>query len=152
MKPGLMDEEGSKSGLRELRGNTLRVYVFLLKSGPSELREVQRGLGLSSPSLASYHLSRLVELKYVVQDADGKYSVSKDVSPEILEGYLSVGGRIVPQLFFFSVFFTVLLGYFGYRVFMGAHYVPDLAVTGFAVVGVLWWETIRLIRRTYTMK
>ncbi|HYB84738.1 MAG TPA: hypothetical protein VED86_05360, partial [archaeon] len=44
-----------------IRGNTTRVYLFVLKNGPCELREVQRALKLSTPSLAFYHLSRLVQ-------------------------------------------------------------------------------------------
>ncbi|MGD0496314.1 MAG: hypothetical protein ABSB28_09825 [Candidatus Bathyarchaeia archaeon] len=35
---------------------TLRVYVFLLKAGDASVRDVYRGCGLSSPSLALHHL------------------------------------------------------------------------------------------------
>ena len=59
---------------QEIRGNTLKIYLYLLKHGPSELREVQHGLELSSASLASYHLGKLVEAGYVSQDEVGKYS------------------------------------------------------------------------------
>ncbi len=47
----------------ELKGNTLRVYLYVLKSaGNVGVREVQRALGFSSPTLAVYHLDKLAEL------------------------------------------------------------------------------------------
>jgi hypothetical protein len=48
----------------ELKGNTLRVYWQLIKSqnGVLGAREAQRLLNFSSPSLASYHLDKLIEL------------------------------------------------------------------------------------------
>jgi predicted transcriptional regulator len=59
---------------QEVRGNALKVYLYLLRHGPSELRDVQRGVGLSSASLASYHLGKLSEVGFVVQDERGRYS------------------------------------------------------------------------------
>ena len=51
-----MGSEGAKDGLR---GKTLEVYRYLLKSkNPVGIREVQRSLDLSTPSLASYHLNK----------------------------------------------------------------------------------------------
>jgi len=68
---------------KEITGNALRVYLYLVTHGPSELREIQRGLGLSTPSLASYHLSRLVEAGYATQDRDGRYVAIREASTEI---------------------------------------------------------------------
>ncbi|MCL5788442.1 MAG: helix-turn-helix domain-containing protein [Candidatus Marsarchaeota archaeon] len=153
-------DTNAKSGVNEakqagypsdLRGNTLRVYLFLLRNGPSELREVQRALNLSSPSLASYHLSKLVKLEYVAQDVEGRYSAIKDASPDILEGYTKIGAALVPQLFFFSVLFTVLSAYFGYKSLTAVSYTPDLVGVSVAMVVLLWWETLRLMRRLVTM-
>ena len=43
-----------------LKGTTLEVYRFLLKSSkPVGTRELQRALDLSSSSVATYHLSKL---------------------------------------------------------------------------------------------
>jgi predicted transcriptional regulator len=61
----------------EVRGNTLKVYLYLLRQGPSELRDVQREVGLSSPSLASYHLGKLSEAGFVKQDEHGRYFAVK---------------------------------------------------------------------------
>jgi len=51
-----MDEKKIES---ELRGNTLKVYWYMLEHGGESsvgVREIQRALGFSSPTLAAYHL------------------------------------------------------------------------------------------------
>jgi DNA-binding IclR family transcriptional regulator len=68
----------NKKTQKEITGNTLRTFLYLLTHGPSELREVQRSLGLSTPSLASYPLGRLVDAGYVTQDDEGKYVAIKE--------------------------------------------------------------------------
>ncbi len=46
-----------------LRGKAWKVYWFLLKNGnPVSVREVQRSLRFSSPSIAYHHLEQLREL------------------------------------------------------------------------------------------
>ena len=97
---------------QEIRGNTLKVYLYLLKHGPSELRAIQRALNFSSASLASYHVGKLLETGYAKQDEYGKYSAVKEVSDRILEGYSKIGPAVVPQLFFFSLLFTILVVFF----------------------------------------
>jgi hypothetical protein len=52
---------------------TFRVYVFLLKAGEASVRDVYRGCGLSSPSLALHHLEKLEGLKLVRKDEHGVY-------------------------------------------------------------------------------
>ena len=47
--PGMVDAE--------LKGNTLRVYIYALKKRRVGVREVQRALLMSKPSLAQYHLN-----------------------------------------------------------------------------------------------
>ncbi len=133
-----------------LKGNTLRVYLHLLKHGESELRDVQRGLGLSSPSLASYHLRRLVEAGYAEQTAEGKYRTARDASPEVLEGYSKIGVAVVPQLFFFSLLLTLLFAFFLYETLASAVFFPAFAAVAAASVIVLWYETMKLWRRLTT--
>ena len=51
----------------ELRGKTLKVYLFILKQRkPVGVREVQRELGFSSPSVAYHHIEKLTRQKLVV--------------------------------------------------------------------------------------
>ena len=47
----------------ELRGKTLKVYLYILRQGKAVgVREVQRELGLSSPSVAFHHIEKLKTL------------------------------------------------------------------------------------------
>ncbi len=132
---------------REIRGNTLKVYLYLLKHGPSELREIQRGLGLSSASLASYHLTRLSDAGYAGQDDFGKYYAVEDSSEKILEGYLRVGPTVVPQLFFFSLMFSILVAFFSYETLISPSFAPFLIAVCFGMILVLWFETSKLWRK-----
>ena len=137
----------TKKGPADIRGNTLRVYVYLLSSGASELREVQRSLGFSTPSLASYHLGRLVEAGYATQDAHGRYLVAQGSTNAILDGYTKLGGVVVPQLLFFSIVFTLVIGFFAYMSLVYSAYVPLLVAASAAMIAVFWYETARLWRR-----
>jgi hypothetical protein len=132
---------------QEVRGNTLKAYLYLLKHGPSELREVQHGLEFSSPSLASYHLGKLVEANYVSQDEEGKYFAVKDASTKVLEGYSKVGPAIVPQLFFFSLLFSIVAVFFSVESMLGSDFTFWLIVICLAMVAVFWYETIVLWRK-----
>jgi hypothetical protein len=132
---------------QEIRGNTLKVYLYLLKHGPSELRDVQRGLDLSSASLASYHLGKLMETCFAKQEEDGKYSAVKEASDRILEGYSKIGPAVVPQLFFFSLLFTILVVFFAVGIWIGLGFIPYLIGVSFAMLAVFWFETIRLWRK-----
>jgi DNA-binding transcriptional ArsR family regulator len=134
--------------LKEITGNTLRVYLHLVTHGPCELREVQRGLDLSTPSLASYHLKKLTENGYVKQDKDGKYLAIKESSTEILEGYTKIGTALVPQILFLTIFFTIVIAFFSYQAIISPKFTVYLAIFSLAAVLFLgWYETIRLWRR-----
>jgi hypothetical protein len=132
---------------QEVRGNALKVYLYLLRHGPSELRDIQRGIGLSSASLASYHLGKLSEAGFVTQDEHGRYLAVKEASDKVLEGYSRMGPAIVPQLFFFALFFTILTAFFSYQTMVASSFTPYLVAICVAMVLVFWYETIRLWRR-----
>ena len=132
---------------REIRGNTLRVYLYLLRHGPSELRDVQREVGLSTASLASYHLGKLVDAGYAKQDELGRYVATGESPGELLADYSKIGAAVVPQLFFFALLFTILTVFFSYEVLFDAHFTLYLVAISFAMVAVLWLQTVRLWRR-----
>jgi DNA-binding transcriptional ArsR family regulator len=132
---------------QEVRGNTLKVYLYILRHGSVELREVQRGVGLSTPSLASYHLGRLSEAGYVRQDEYGRYCTVEDASVKILNGYSKIGPAIVPQLFFFTVLFTILTAYFSYETLQAPGFTVYLIMASVAMVLTFWYETVRLWRK-----
>lgn len=139
-------------GLSKVRGNTLRVYLYLLQHGPCELKDVQKELEFSTASLASYHLGRLIEAGYASQNAYGQYEAAKDSTREILEGYTRVGPVVIPQLFFFAVLFTVLIGYFTFMSSFSASYLLPLEASSIALVGVIWYEAVKLWRKLTTWK
>jgi hypothetical protein len=132
---------------QEVRGNALKIYIYLLRHGPCELRDVQRGVGLSSPSLASYHLGKLTEAGFVIQDEHGRYLAVKEASDRVLEGYSKMGPAIVPQLFFFALLFTILAAFFSFEALYANGFTVYLVAVCAAMVLVFWYETVKLWRR-----
>jgi hypothetical protein len=136
----------------DVRGNTLRVYLYLLQHSPADLRDVQHSLGLSTPSLASYHLGKLLEGGHATQNEHGQYLVVRESANTILEGYVKLGVAVVPQLAFFAMLFTTLVGYFALMSLTYPSYVPFLVANALAMVAVLWYETLRVWKRLSTWK
>ena len=90
---------------KALRGTTLEVYRFLLKRNePVGAREIQRVLNLSSPSLATYHLSKLEDTG-LVRKEDGGYRINKIV----LEDSIRIRRFLIPRFLFYSIFVVVAL-------------------------------------------
>ena len=88
-----------------LKGTTLEVYRFLLKSSkPVGAREVQKALGFSSPSLAAYHLSKLEDVG-LLKHEDGGYVIDKVV----LEDAVKISRFLIPRFLFYAVFSVLLL-------------------------------------------
>ena len=131
----------------ELRGRTLRVYFEMLSvREPIGPRELQRKLGLSSPSLAAYHLDKLVELG-LVQRERGEYSVEEVVQVGVLKQFIWIGRRGLPRHLFYAAFFTgALITY----LVMYPQYLTFANVAawlfGFSALGLLWYETWRSFR------
>ena len=147
-----MEQEVRPPRRPDVRGNTLRVYLYLLQHNPADLRDVQHSLGLSTPSLASYHLGKLVEGGYAKQNEHGQYIAVRDTTNTILEGYTKFGAAVVPQLAFFAMLFTALVGYFALMSLGHTSFIPLLVATSVAMVVVLWYETLRVWRRLTTWK
>jgi DNA-binding transcriptional ArsR family regulator len=88
-----------------LKGTTLEVYRFLLKSNkPVGIRELQRALNLSSSSVATYHLSKLEDAGLLKRE-EGGYSVSKF----LLENSIKISRFLIPRYFFYSIFALAVL-------------------------------------------
>ena len=132
---------------QDVKGNTLRVYLYILKNGPCELREVQHGVGLSTASLASYHLGKLLEIGYVKQDELGRYVSVGEASVKILDGYSKIGTAIVPQLFFFTLLFSILTVFLSYEALQKQSFTVYLVAASVAMVVTFWYETVKLWRR-----
>ena len=93
----------------ELRGKAWKVYWFLLKTGsPMSVREVQRALHFSSPSVAHHHLEQLRDLGLVEkQEIGGHYVLVSEVKIGVLRHYVKLGKLLFPRYFFYAVFSTV---------------------------------------------
>jgi hypothetical protein len=89
-----------------LTGNTAEVYRYAIKQRkPVGVREVQRALKLSSPTLAAYHLDKLEEAGLLKQTSSG-YVVEKLV----LENFVRLRQLLLPKyLFYFAVFASAVL-------------------------------------------
>jgi predicted DNA-binding transcriptional regulator len=130
----------------ELRGKTLKVYLYMLKRGsPVGVREVQRVLALSSPSVASHHIEKLVRLGIVEQDQLGDYLITKKVDPGILQAFVNVGRFTLPRVGFYAVFFTTIAVAY---VLSNLDFLDVYALIGtFGGALVLWYELLRVWRR-----
>lgn len=92
-----------------LKGRTMSVYALLLSSGEMGVRDVQRALGFSSPSLALHHLTKLSELDLVTKDVYGVYSVTRTVRVGSLSLFIKFGTRLLPRFLFLGTLFSAML-------------------------------------------
>jgi hypothetical protein len=77
---------------------------MLKANKPLGIREIQRELNLSSPSLVQYHLSKL-EHERLVRKELGNYVVNR----VLLNGCIKISRFVVPRYLFYSVLMAVLL-------------------------------------------
>jgi len=133
----------------ELKGKTLLVYWHLLRASGTHVgvREIQRSLKLSSPSVAAHHLEKLVSLDLVDKSLTGEYYLTQEVRVGLLRFFTRLGRFLVPRYLFYSVWFsTMFIVYFTfYRPDGSVHNLVALVFGGLACL-VLWLETARLWR------
>jgi len=132
----------------ELKGKTLLVYMYMLRS-PTEavgVREVQRELGFSSPSVSSYHLTKLLELG-LVENVYGDYRVLKEVKVGVLRQFVTLGGVMLPRYLFYAVLVTTMIvTYLIQRPFYPSPESITTLVMGLVPAIILWYETFRIWR------
>lgn len=134
----------------ELKGKTLLVYWYLLKSSGAHVgvREIQRSLRLSSPSVAAHHLDKLLSLGLVDKTRTGEYFLTQEVKVGLLRLFTRLGRVMVPRYFFYSVLLsTMLVVYLAlYPPDGSIHYIIAIIFGGLASL-ILWSETARLWRQ-----
>jgi predicted DNA-binding transcriptional regulator len=132
-----------------LKGKTLIVYWYLLQQPTHTVgvREVQRALGFSSPSIAVHHLEKLQDLGLIQKKGTGEYFLEEEVKVGILRFFTRMGRFLVPRYLFYSVLFsTMLTAYLTlcvlYRI------TPSFYAVMFGLISVVifWVETFRLWR------
>ena len=139
-------EDGTKLDYA-LRGKAWKVYWLLLKnSRPMSVREVQRALRFSSPSVANHHLERLCELGLVQkQDIGGHYSLVSEVKIGVLRHFVKLGKLLFPRYFFYAVFSTSLL--ITYLLFLMQGFTREnLFILSFGTIVsvIFWYEAVRI--------
>jgi hypothetical protein len=98
---------------RNISTATWNIYLHILTSGePVGVREVWRELKLSSPSLAQYHVNRLLELGMITQTSEGKYVANEERRVEALRGFLLLHGKLIPRLVFYGALIAGILAFY----------------------------------------
>jgi hypothetical protein len=92
-----------------LKGRTMSVYALLITRSQMGVRDVQRALGFSSPSLALHHLSKLVEMELATKDAHGEYKVTRTVRVGSLSLFVRFGRILMPRFIFLITLFSSML-------------------------------------------
>jgi len=130
-----------------LKGNTLRVYWFLLEcpnnsSGP---RQIQRELGFKSPALSAYHLDKLMELG-LVNRIRGEYQVTEVVDVGVLKQFTKIGSFMVPRYVTYATTITILFGFFLTQLREITFYSLFALIFGTISTVIFWYETFRVWR------
>jgi len=131
----------------QLKGKTLLVYWFILKSPGSNIgvREIQRSLGFSSPSVAAHHLEKLLSLGLVDKSLRGEYILKEEVKVGVLRFFTRLGRFLIPRYLFYSVWFsTMLIVYLTLYGHSGGIHNVVAIIFGVLACSVLWYETLRL--------
>lgn len=132
-----------------LKGKTLLVYWYLLRQPTHTvgIRQVQRALGFSSPSIAVHHLGKLEDLGLVRKKMTGEYVLEEEVKVGILRFFTRMGRFLVPRYLFYSVLFSTMLTTYLILCTLG-QIAPSFYAVMFGLIAslIFWIETVRLWR------
>lgn len=136
-----LDEDKISSALK---GNTLRVYWYVLRSSDGAVgpRDTQRALRFSSPALAVYHLDKLAELG-LMEKVRGEYRIVKAVNVGVLKQFVRFRTFILPRFLLYATMFTTLLIFFLTQLRHVNFYSVFAFIFGLLATGILWYETVR---------
>jgi len=132
-----------------LRGKAWKVYWLLLKSGrPMSVRDVQKALRFSSPSVAYHHLEQLRQIGLLHKhDIGGDYSLVSEVKIGVLKHFIKFGRLLFPRYFFYAVFSTAF--YTAYLTTLLQSFTREslfIIFFGAIVTIVFWYEALRFWR------
>jgi predicted DNA-binding transcriptional regulator len=139
-----IDAEKKLVAESQLKGNTLRTYIYVVTHKKSGVREVQRQLNFSSSSLAQYHLAKLVDLGLLTENG-GEYFLADQIKVDVLKDFLKFGTLIVPRFVFYAVFFTIISAFFGFVALDRAFSELNLFLVVMLCVAtsLFWYEALR---------
>jgi DNA-binding transcriptional ArsR family regulator len=129
-----------------LKGKTLQVYWYIVSQSSQSVgvRQVQRALSFSSPSIAVHHLEKLQDLGLVHKSGTGEYLLEREVKVGILKFFTRMGRFLVPRYLFYSVFFSTMLS--AYLILcIATQLTPNFYTVTFGALAMLifWVETVR---------
>ena len=136
-----------------LRGKAWKVYWYILKNGkPVSVREVQRALHFSSPSVANHHLEQLREIGLVEkQDIGGHYVLVNQVKIGVLKHYVQLGRLLFPRFFFYALFSTIFYAaylalFLDWTLFLQSFSREYLFIISFGAIvcAIFWYEAYRV--------
>ena len=131
----------------ELKGRTLYIYWYLLHYGskPIGVRELQRALNISSPSVSFHHLEKLRRLNLLEKKITGDYLLVQRVKVGVLKQFIGIGKLLLPRYLFYAILFsTMFLVYLQvYPQTLTSHNIIAIIFGSLACV-ILWYETIRI--------
>jgi len=127
-----------------LKGNTLRVYWYLLSKTEGHVgpRETQRALKFSSPTLAVYHLDKLADLG-LANKTNGEYRIVKTVNVGVLKQFVKLGAIMVPRHLFYATMFTSLLVFYLTQVARLELLIAFGLLIACLAAAISWYETYR---------
>ena len=128
-----------------LKGTTYRVYRLMLKQGkPLGISEIQRDLGLSSPSVAQYHIRKLLQFGLIKEDQLG-YVVDKVV----VENVFRIKRVSIPvqttYVAFFGVTLFILLAFLRPPVLTSVYFFA--LMINVIALGITAFEAVKTLRR-----
>ena len=131
-----------------LKGNTLRVYWYLLgkSDGIAGARELQRALGFSSPALAVYHLDKLADVG-LIENTNAGYQLIKTVNVGVLKQFIRFGTFMLPRFFLYATMFTTLTIFYLTQLGRLNFYSIFGLVLALLVTAIMWYETLRAWRQ-----
>lgn len=132
--------------LKKLNGTTLMIYFVMLNKNIMGVRELQRHLDLSSPSVARYHLEKLTELN-LVQNNNGEYQLINKANLPVLTTWILIGKWLLPRSLFVAIFFSCV--FLGYLFFIYTGWNRDSSMVVFMNLGLLfylWYDVISHLR------
>ncbi|MHA1729101.1 MAG: winged helix-turn-helix domain-containing protein [Promethearchaeota archaeon] len=131
-----------KEIIKNLTGRTLMVYFVLLNKKSIGVRDLQRHLGLSSPSVAKYHLDKLEELN-LVENVRGIFHLERKADIPALTSWVLFGKHLLPRVLFAAIFFSFL--FISYLLFFYSFFSKDslfVIIFGSTITVYTWIEVI----------
>lgn len=106
------EKEGQNAQSRKrdaLTGTTRRVYRYIYKRGPARLHEIQRELGLSSSSVADYHVQKLLAARLIREERSQDGAVGYAAEEAVFEAMIRIRRTVIPLWTTATSFFAASL-------------------------------------------